>query len=124
MLTAGIIEFDTPALLVIGSIDEFAELSEQLMTSGRAVVSAAPHGGIAAFQLEAAGTSQDAVFAIVDGEIIWRLDAGEMSETIAKLRVLSAGSTPGHHYMEPRDNRTGLEVIFSKGEYGTEVFAK
>jgi hypothetical protein len=124
MLTAGIIDFDPPALLVIGSMEDFAKLSEQLMTSGGAVVSAAQHGRIAAFRMKAAGSNEDPAFALVDGEVIWRMDAGEMSETIAKLRGLCASAGPGHQYMEPRKDGTGFEVIFSKGEYGEDIFAK
>jgi hypothetical protein len=51
-----------------------------------------------------------------DGRVVWRLDHNKAVEIIEKLKVLSRGDHPGHHYVDDMFSPTST-LVLSRDQY-------
>ncbi len=58
------------------------------------------------------------------GALKWFISGAERSVVSGQLRELASSKTPAHTYLDPAVNNTKIQIMASKGEYGSlDVFS-
>lgn len=115
-LQAGIVEFSEPVFLLIGGEEGFGWLAERIQSRCPIVVQGDTSKAVGSLSFVPSPESDGE--ASIEGAILeWRISATEAIEVARLLRALAASSRPAHAYLDPGRDRTGLQIIASKGEY-------
>jgi len=124
-MNIGLADFADPTLLIVGDAEAFRELGGHFASRR--------HLDLAAFQsvrlinlssLLLDPVDKDGEFSCDGPGFHWTVSRAEADQFSEQLQRLAASGGPAHAYLDPRVNRTGIQIVASLGEYeSAAVFA-
>lgn len=121
MLHVGIAEFSEPTLLLLGDALVLHWLADQINACHVLRLAEMPDRvrqiGV---DLRLIPGTQSGSLNLKGHVFAWEISANEAEQFAQQLRELADSIGPGHAYLDPQLNTSGVLVVASKGEYDPE----